>query len=181
MPAMTIMAGNFFLIGLMGAGKTAVGKRLAQRLGKHFYDSDHEVIGRTGVSINTIFEIEGEASFRDREAAVISELVHIPNIVLATGGGAVLREENCQALVQNGTVIYLRVSVESILQRTLYDKSRPLLRTANKKERLEALYAERDPIYSSIADIVIDANERTIYVLMQKLMQEIFSHHSLCK
>lgn len=180
MPAMT-MAGNFFLIGLMGAGKTAVGKRLAQRLGKHFYDSDHEVVARTGVSINTIFEIEGEESFRNREATVISELVHLPNIVLATGGGAILREENRDALMQNGTVIYLRVSVESILQRTLYDKSRPLLQTANKKERLEALYAQRDPIYSSVADITIDANERTIYVLMQKLMQEIFSYHDSYK
>ena len=118
MPAMDYIAGNLIFIGLMGAGKTTIGKCLAQRLGWQFYDSDQEVVKRTGVPISTIFELEGEASFREREHAVISDLSQLKHCVIATGGGAILRHENRQLLQQSGTVIYLSTSVDCILKRT---------------------------------------------------------------
>ena len=134
---------NIFLVGLMGAGKTTVGRALAKKLNKRFIDSDHEIEARTGASIPLIFEIEGEASFRQREAEVIHDLTAQQGIVLATGGGAVLRKENRDALKAHGTVIYLRASVNHILQRTGRDKNRPLLQTADPRRRLEELTLER--------------------------------------
>ena len=126
--------GNIFLVGLMGAGKTTIGKLLAKRLKKTFLDTDHEIEQRTGVKIPLIFELEGEAGFRDRETALIRELTQRQDIVLATGGGAVLREENRNALVQCGTVVYLNAKIDDLWQRTQHDKNRPLLQTSRSND-----------------------------------------------
>lgn len=133
------VGGNIFLVGLMGAGKTTVGRALAKRLNKRFIDSDHEIEERTGATIPLIFEIEGEAAFRQREAEVIRDLTAQQDIVLATGGGAVLNAESRAYLKSRGTVIYLRASVNSIVQRTSHDKNRPLLQTGDPRKTIEEL------------------------------------------
>lgn len=167
------MNGNIFLVGLMGAGKTTVGKMLAKHLGKTFYDSDHEIEKRTGVKIPLIFEIEGEAGFRARESTAIDELTQYDQIVLATGGGAVLNQKNREALSQRGTVIYLRASVEDLWQRTRHDKNRPLLQTQDPQEKLRELFAQRDPLYQEVADIIIDTSKQTVQSLVQQLEQKL--------
>ncbi len=154
----------------MGAGKTTVGRMLAKRLGKRFVDSDHEIEARTGASIPWIFEIEGEASFRRREAEMICELTAQAGIVLATGGGAILHPENRQYLKKRGTVIYLRASVDSILQRTSNDKNRPLLQTADPRRRLEELTAQREPLYEEIADIIIDTGRPNVQAMVHTIL-----------
>src|SRR5690349_13704517 len=140
----------------MGSGKTTIGRLLARRLGRRFVDSDHAIEARTGASIPWIFEIEGEASFRRREAEMIRELTGQEGIVLATGGGAVLDPASRALLAERGTVIYLRAGIGSILQRTSHDKNRPLLQTADPRRKLEDLLAQREPLYREIADLVID-------------------------
>lgn len=163
------MTGNIFFVGLMGAGKTTVGKLIAKRLGKTFYDSDHEIEQRTGVQIPVIFELEGEAGFRKREAAVIEDLSHMQDIVLATGGGAVLSKQNRENLSRNGMVVYLRASVPELWQRTKNDRNRPLLQTSDPRAKLEALLAERDPLYREIADVIIDTGEQSVTTIVQHL------------
>ena len=167
------MARNVFLIGLMGSGKTTVGRALAKKLNKRFIDSDHEIEARTGASISLIFEIEGEASFRQREAEVIADLTAIDDIVLATGGGAILNARNRALLASRGTVVYLRATVNSILQRTGHDKSRPLLQTADPRRRVEELMREREPLYSEVADIVIDTGRPNVQFLVQSILSQI--------
>jgi len=157
----------------MGAGKTTVGRALAKKLNKRFVDSDHEIEARSGVSIPVIFEIEGEASFRQREAEAIRSLTGEQGIVLATGGGAVLRPENRELLKARGTVIYLRASVSHILQRTGKDKNRPLLQTADPAHRLEELSREREPLYREVADIVIDTGRPNISTLVQVILTQL--------
>lgn len=164
---------NIFLVGLMGAGKTTVGRALAKRLNKRFIDSDHEIEARTGASIPLIFEIEGEASFRHREAEAIRDLTAEKNIVLATGGGAILRPENRAFLKTRGTVIYLRASISSILLRTGNDNSRPLLQTADPRRRLEQLAEERDPFYLDVADFVIDTGRPNVQSLVQTIIGKL--------
>jgi shikimate kinase len=161
--------GNFFLIGLMGSGKTTVGKQLALRMHKQFYDSDHEIVARMGVSITTIFEIEGEEKFRERESQVLADLAQKHNIVLATGGGIILREANRHHLQKSGIVIYLHANVDTILERTRFDRSRPLLQTENPAQKIQELYTQRDPLYREIADIIIDANEVFLPNLIKKV------------
>src|SRR5215213_8570954 len=139
--AATGRGGNIFLVGLMGAGKTSVGKLLARRLGKVFYDSDHEIERATGVRIPVIFEIEGESGFRARESRVLAELARFPDIVLATGGGAVLAKENRKVLSQHGTVVYLRAAPHDLYQRTRHDRNRPLLHTENPLGKLTSLFS----------------------------------------
>lgn len=156
----------------MGAGKTTIGRSLAKKLNKQFIDSDHEIEARTGASIPLIFEIEGEASFRQREAEVIRDLTARSDIVLATGGGAVLKAENREYLKNRGTVIYLRASVGSILQRTSHDKNRPLLQTADPRQRIEDLAREREPYYLEVADFVIETGRPNV----QSLVQTIVAH-----
>ena len=141
---------NIFLVGLMGSGKTTIGKALAKRLSLRFVDADHEIESRTGASIPLIFEIEGEASFRQREADVIRDLSAQQGIVLATGGGAVLNEQSRRLLHERGTVVYLKASVASILQRTSHDRNRPLLQTADPKAKIEELSRQRAPLYITI-------------------------------
>lgn len=147
---------NIYLVGLMGAGKTTIGRQLAKALSVPFYDSDKAIEERTGVDIPTIFEFEGEEGFRDREQKMLNELTKLQGVVLATGGGAVLREENRQLLIKNGFVVYLQCSVERILERTRRDSQRPLLRTENPKERIETLFIQREPLYLACADFKID-------------------------
>lgn len=164
---------NIYLVGLMGAGKTTVGRLLARHFGRLFVDSDHEIESRTGVKIPVIFEIEGEAGFRSREAQVIAELTTRSSIVLATGGGAVLAECNRHALHDTGYVIYLRAQPADLWQRTQHDRNRPLLRTADPEARLRELYAERDPLYREVAHLVVDTGRQSSHLLAGKLEQQI--------
>ncbi len=157
----------------MGAGKTTIGKLLAQHLGKKFVDSDEEIQQRTGVTITHIFDIEGEAGFRQREASVIQDLVKRDNIVLATGGGAVLSEQSREALHANGIVVYLKSTVHDLWQRTHHDRSRPLLQTADPRAKLKELYDLRDPLYIKAADLVMPTSKQSVYSLMSRLQQEL--------
>jgi shikimate kinase len=152
---------NIFLIGPMGAGKTTIGRLLAKALDLRFMDSDKEIEQRTGVSIPMIFEYEGEAGFRKREAEIIAELASLTGVVLATGGGAVLLPENREALKRGGFVIYLQCPVEKQLERTHKDTNRPLLKTENPRAKLEELYAIRDPIYRSISHYIVDTGQHS--------------------
>ena len=146
---------NVFLIGPMGAGKSTIGRLLAKELKYPFKDSDREIEERTGADIPWIFDVEGEEGFRQREEAMIAELVHEDGIVLATGGGVVMRPANRAALKAGGLVVYLRTSVEQQLQRTAKDRQRPLLQTADPEAVLRDLMARRDPLYREIADLII--------------------------
>lgn len=157
----------------MGAGKTTIGKLLAKQLHKTFIDSDHELEARTGVSIPLIFELEGENGFRDREESLLDELTQHSNIVLATGGGAILRENNRLRLRQRGLVVYLKAGVNELLQRTRFDKNRPLLRTPNPKAKLETLLLERDPLYREVADLIFDSSHQSMPALTRMLEQRI--------
>lgn len=165
--------GNIFLVGMMGAGKTSVGKHLARRMGKQFYDSDHVIEARTGVRIPVIFEIEGEAGFRARESAVIDELTALSDIVLATGGGAVLDPRNRELLKSRGTVIYLRAAVKNLLSRTRRDRNRPLLHTADPKARLTELFETRDPLYREVAHLVVDTGSQSLTSLVNRLERSL--------
>ena len=167
--------GNIFLVGMMGAGKTTIGKSLANRLDKTFVDSDHEIQKRTGVNIPIIFEIEGEAGFRKRESEMLQELVKLENIVLATGGGSVLEQENRELLRQNGTVVYLRAAVDDLWQRTRHDKNRPLLQTPDPHAKLCELYAQRDPIYCETAHIIVETGKQSAHSLVQQIEQKLIS------
>lgn len=165
--------GNIFLIGLMGAGKTSVGRFLAKRFGKTFYDCDQEIERRTGVKIPVIFEIENERGFRAREAAILRELVESHDIVLATGGGAVLTEENRRLLKQHGTVVYLRATLDELWRRTRHDRNRPLLQTADPRATLQQLLEQRDPLYRETAHIVVDTCNQSLAALGRKLEQQL--------
>jgi shikimate kinase len=170
--------GNIFLVGLMGAGKTTVGRRLARRLGKTFYDCDEEIERATGVKIPVIFDIEGEAGFRAREARMLAELVARSDIVLATGGGAVLSADNRKLLSGNGVVVYLRAVAADLWARTRHDRNRPLLKTDQPLARLEQLYAERDPLYRSIADLIVDTGAQSLASLAHRLEQQLIERQS---
>lgn len=176
--AKTRVPGSIFLVGLMGAGKTSVGKVLARRLGKAFYDCDHEIERATGVKVPVIFDIEGEAGFRAREARVLAELVTRTDIVLATGGGAVLSAANRKLLGEHGIVVYLRATPTDLWQRTRHDRNRPLLQTADPLARLTELYEERDPLYRAAADIVIDTGSQSLISLAHKLEHRLLEHRA---
>ena len=157
----------------MGAGKSTVGKQLAKALGRDFYDTDKEIERRTGVSISWIFEMEGESGFRQREQKVLEELSQLKNIVLATGGGIVLAEENRRMLRSRGYVVYLSTSIEQLLRRTNKDKNRPLLQTDNPKETVKTLMAERTPLYQGVADIELRTGEQSIQYVVSGLVKQL--------
>jgi shikimate kinase len=165
---------NIYLVGLMGAGKTTIGKLLAKHLSRTFYDSDAEIEKRTGVNIPLIFELEGESGFRKREVSMIHELTAKQGIVLATGGGAILDENNRQRL-KNGVTIYLRAQVSELWSRTKNDKTRPLLQTANPKKRLEDLYAQRDPLYREVATLIVDTGGQPAMTLVNQIETQLKS------
>lgn len=164
---------SIFLVGPMGAGKSTVGRFLAERLGYEFIDSDHEIEARTGVTIPMIFDIEGEAGFRQREMTVIDELTQRPNIVLATGGGVVLAEDNRRALRSRGFVIYLRSSVESLVQRTKNDRNRPLLQTDDPEKVIRQILEARDPLYMEIADLVVETQQVSVFRVVKQIHEAL--------
>jgi len=171
---------NIFLIGLMGAGKTTIGRQLARKLGCEFVDSDHEIESRTGADIPWIFDIEGEQGFRARERSVIDDLTQRQGIVLATGGGVVLDGQNRQNLASRGMVVYLRASVDHLLRRTAMDRNRPLLQTDNPAQRLHQLFEQRDPLYREIADFVVDTDRRSVSNSV-KLISNRFTRQALAE
>ena len=177
MPAMDNMAGNIFLIGLMGAGKTTHGKQLAALLQRDFIDSDQLICQRTGVSISTIFELEGEGGFRKREAAIINELTRRNSIILATGGGAVLSPDNRHWLHTRGTVIYLHATPEILYRRIQYDKNRPLLQVANPLDKLQTLYQQRDPLYRETAHLVFNIPPQHSCPQITKQLLQLIQQH----
>jgi len=162
-------ASNVFLIGPMGAGKSTVGRHLAELLHKRFLDADHEIEARTGVAISLIFEIEGEEGFRRREAVVLEELTRGDNLVLATGGGAVLVLDNRERLRGRGIVVYLHAPLDILVNRTHRDRHRPLLAAGDRRQTLEAIMKIREPIYRALADVVVDTDHRA----PQSVAQEI--------
>ena len=166
-------AGSLILVGMMGAGKTTVGRLLARRLKRDFFDADEEIERRCGVRIPVIFDIEGEAGFRARETQVIAELCALDNAVLATGGGAVLAEENRRRIATRGTVVYLHARAAHLWQRVRHHRNRPLLATADPQKRLEDLYAERDPLYRDVADLVIDTGKQSVQTLAKDLLARL--------
>jgi shikimate kinase len=164
---------NIFLVGLMGAGKTTVARQLARRLGKTFYDTDHEIERRTGVRVQVIFEIEGEPGFRAREAQVLENLAALEDVVLGTGGGVVLKPENRAVLRSRGFVIYLRANPRDLYHRTRHDKSRPLLATDDPLARLEELHRTRVPLYREVADLVVDTGRQSVGALVESLLKRL--------
>lgn len=164
---------NIFLVGPMGAGKSTVGRQLAKALEKEFLDCDREIEERTGVTISIIFEVEGEEGFRKRERAMIEQLTEREGIVLATGGGAVLDEENRARLRTRGFAIYLDAPIELLLERTARDKQRPLLQTEDPKARLTALAEEREPLYQQVADMVVKTDRRTARHVVKEIVRRL--------
>jgi len=165
----------------MGAGKTTMGRQIAKRLHMAFADSDHAIEAHTGVDIPLIFEKEGEAGFRKRETAIIDELTQQQNLVLATGGGAILAEENRRHLKQRGVVIYLQSDIKHLIERTRHDKNRPLLQTANPAARLRELMTIREPLYLQTADIIINTGQQSIRSVINIILEKIKAFQSTDK
>ena len=164
---------NVYLVGLMGAGKTTIGRTLAKRLNLDFVDSDREIEARTGVSIPTVFEIEGECGFRKREAQIIADLSRQSNQVVATGGGVVLSPENRCNMRASGFVVYLNVPPHTLWERTRNDRNRPLLQVEDPLLRLKELYAQRDPFYREVANLVVDGSRINALGVLQLLVKEV--------
>jgi shikimate kinase len=164
---------NIYLVGPMGSGKTAVGRRLASLLGKQFHDSDAEIEKRTGVDIRYIFEKEGEERFREREREVIADLTSLPDVVVATGGGAVLDPANRERLATTGTVVYLETSVEALVARTRLSKNRPLLMSDDPRAILERLLVVRRPLYEELADVRIATTGRTVRAVAAEIREQL--------
>lgn len=164
---------NIYLVGPMGAGKTTVGRELARRLKRNFIDVDHEIERRTGVRIPTIFEFEGESGFREREANLIEEICGNSGLVVATGGGVVLRPENRQRLHESGIVIYLHAPPHRLYERTRKDPNRPLLQVKDPEARIRELLAERDPLYRETAHLVIESPKGSVGTLVMALYKEL--------
>jgi shikimate kinase len=164
---------SIFLIGMMGAGKTTVGRRLAAQLGLKFVDADHVLVERCGVSIPVIFEHEGEAGFRKRETSIIDELSQCSDIVLSTGGGVVVAEQNRRCLAERGTVIYLRATMPELWLRTKRDKRRPMLQSANPRRRMEELFAARREFYELTAHHTIDTGRFPVDSVVASIVQSL--------
>lgn len=167
------MKENIILVGLMGAGKSTIGRNLAKSLNKEFYDSDRVIEERTGVDIATIFEIEGEQGFRDREEQVIGELCRQGNIVLATGGGSILREANRKNMSKQGHVVYLRTSAELLYSRIRHDKKRPLMQTDSPLATLKKLLDDREPHYLEVSDTVVMTGKQKVAVIVRRVEEAL--------
>ncbi len=165
---------NVVLVGPMGSGKTSVGRRLACVLKRDFFDSDFEIVARTGVAIDHIFDIEGEAGFRQRETQMLKDLCEIPNIVIATGGGIVIKEENRALLKRDSFVVYLSSSVEQLVKRTANSKSRPLLEQSNNREQtIRDLVDAREGFYQEVASVVIDTTGKKLYSIINEIKKAV--------
>ena len=164
---------NIILVGPMGAGKTTIGRQLAKKLSKEFYDSDHEIEKHTGADISLIFELEGEEGFRKRESQLLKELVSNKYIVLSTGGGAVLDPENRKLLSDNGIIIYLKSTAEKLYRRIADDKRRPLIQTDDRLNKIKKILEEREPLYQSLANEIIETQELSIKQITQKILDLI--------
>jgi shikimate kinase len=169
-------ARNVYLVGPMGSGKTTIGQRVAKRLGLEFFDCDHELETHTGASVGLIFDIEGEEGFRDRETRMLEQLTRREGVLVATGGGVVLRRRNRELLHRNGLVVYLSTSVSQQLRRLNRDRTRPLLQSGNRKEKLADLAAHRNPLYEDIADIVFPSLNRGLDATAKELSDLIRAH-----
>ena len=169
---MAKMLENIVLVGPMGSGKTTVGRRLADELGCDFFDSDHEIIDKTGVSIEHIFDIEGEKGFRNREAQILSELSQKTGAVIATGGGIVLRSENRALLQQSGIVVYLASSIEQLLQRTSKSKNRPILeKSLDREKTIRDILSAREAYYREVSDLEVDTTGKQLYEVIEVIKQ----------
>jgi shikimate kinase len=166
---MAAIEGNIFFVGLMGAGKTTIGKLLAKKLKKTFFDTDHEIEKKLGVKVAVIFELEGEEGFRKRETQMIDELSSKKDIILATGGGAILSEENRAILKERGKVIYLNAKPQHLAKRMAYDKDRPLLQQGNMLDTLNQLYKDRHPLYLNVASFVVDTGQQKTQTIINKI------------
>jgi shikimate kinase len=166
---------NVYLIGPMGSGKTAVGRQLAKLLHLEFHDSDVEIEHRTGVDIPYIFEREGEAGFREREREVIDALTRLTNVIVATGGGAVLLAENREHLAARGRVVYLKTGIQQQLERTRHGRQRPLLYTSDPEQRLRDLMAQRAPLYESIATVTVATDGRHVRAVAEEIVERLKS------
>ncbi len=164
---------NIFLVGMMGAGKSAVGRQLAAQLGRTFFDIDHEIEARTGVSIPVIFDIEGEAGFRKREEQVIDELSQRSGLVVATGGGAILSANTRLRLKERGFTIYLQAKVGDLWHRTKSDRNRPMLACADPRQRLEELLEARDPWYREVADLIVETGKPSVTRLVASIVEQL--------
>ncbi|MDC9714309.1 MAG: shikimate kinase [Gammaproteobacteria bacterium] len=160
---------NVVLVGPMGVGKTSVGRRLACVLKRDFFDTDFEIVARTGVAIDHIFDVEGEEGFRQREAQMLKDLCDIPNIVIATGGGIVIKTEN-RELLKNHFVVYLSSSVEQLVKRTARSKSRPLLeQSSNREQTIRDLLSAREDFYQAVANVVINTTGKKLYAIINEI------------
>lgn len=165
---------NIVLVGPMGSGKTSVGRRLACVLKRDFFDSDFEIVARTGVAIDHIFDVEGEEGFRQRESSMLAELCEITNIVIATGGGIIIKPENRELLKHNSFVVYLSSSIEHLVMRTAHSKSRPLLeKSTNREKTIRELVEKREPLYQEVADVVIDTTGKKLYAIINEIKKAI--------
>lgn len=173
-----LSARPLMLVGMMGAGKTTIGRQLARLLDRQFIDLDHELEARCGVRVSLIFDIEGEDGFRKRETALLDEITQRPGIVLATGGGAVLAAENRRFLKERGTVIYLRASADELYRRVARDRNRPLLQTADPQARLRSLLEQREPLYESVATLTVDTGTAPVSHLARSIIP-LLQHHEV--
>lgn len=158
------------LVGMMGAGKTTIGRQLAHALDRQFLDLDHEMEARCGVRIALIFDIEGEAGFRRRETALLDECSQYRGMVLATGGGAVLAPENRDVLKERGVVVYLRAGVDELFRRVARDRSRPMLKASDPRQRIADLLAQREPLYEEVADVTLDTGAVPVAQVVRNLL-----------
>jgi shikimate kinase len=167
------MQRNIFLVGMPGAGKSTLGKYLAKRLSLAFVDADHELVAKTGVSIATIFEFEGEAGFRGRETQMLGELVTRQGVVLATGGGVILSATNREVLRSHGVVIYLRASLNDLRLRTMRDNKRPLLQAGDPEQVLQDLLNTREPLYNEVAHLIVDTGRQPAARLAEVILESL--------
>jgi len=165
---------NIILVGPMGSGKTTIGRRLSERLTLDFFDSDHEIIDKTGVSIDHIFDLEGEKGFRNRESDVLKKLCNMPNVVIATGGGAVILEENRELMKKASSIIYLSSSVDQILRRTAKSKTRPLLeKSNNRRKTISDIVEARDPLYREVSSHIINTNGKKLNEVIDEIIKAL--------